>query len=132
MLLKMISATFVSSHSIKCTNFKTSSGHWRPNQWKCEFCQVTAESSKSLDPYAKSFSPKTSSPCQEAQKSTLNIDNPDEELYQNQIDILKAVNAQREAENKKLRESNDLKAKQIMNLELNWRKPDNFLIVMTT
>ena len=75
---------------------------------------------------------KTSSPCQEAQKSTLNIDNPDEELYQNQIDILKAVNAQREAENKRLGESNDLKAKRIMNLELNWRKPDNCLIVVTT
>ena len=104
----------------KCTALKSASGYWKPNQWKCLYCKdlnsrtqeenevtmVQSEKSKKPPPLSKKH-----------RKTNLNVINPDSELYQSQIHTLKAVNAEKEAENKKLKESNDLKTKRINILE---------------
>ena len=82
-----------------------------------EVTMVQSEKSKKPPPLSKKH-----------RKTNLNVDNPDSELYQSQIDTLKAVNAQKEAENKKLKESNDLKTKRINILEAELEQARSFLI----
>ena len=50
-------------------------------------------------------------------KSNVNNEHPEKEFLMSQINTLKSIVAKREAELKKSNESNELKAKRIMNLE---------------
>ena len=122
----------------KCTDLRSATGYWKPKQWRCSYCpescssslnQAEAESNADIDNTDKITASANENPIKEPnvpklppvskkhRKTTLNIHDPDAELYQTQIDILRAENAKKEAENKKIRESNDLKAKRIITLE---------------
>ena len=111
----------------KCTNLaKTQGGHWKPKSWKCHYCSSKPATSEDTIENAKNSItekvPETSdynkiSFNTRHRKSNLNLDKPDIEFLQSQLDSCRGVIAQREAELKKLKESDSLKAKRIMQLE---------------
>jgi hypothetical protein len=116
------------SYHKKCTELKKASGYWKPSQWKCIFCKDNQVDSE-ITVIVPDNSKKVPQPSRRHRKTNLNIDNPDMELYQSHIDTLKAVNAQKEAENKKLKESNDLKTKRINILEAELEQARSILIL---
>ena len=60
-------------------------------------------------------------------KSNLNLDKPDLEFLQSQLDSCRGIIAQREAELKKVKESDSLKAKRIMQLDAQLQEARNLI-----
>ena len=97
----------------KCTDLFKKSGIWRPKSWNCQFCKIQTVkdiSNEVIEPPAPKLSGRH-------RKSNILCDHPESEFLQSQINTLKSVIAMREAELKKSKESNDLKAKRIIQLE---------------
>ena len=108
----------------KCTSLKKATGHWKPSLWKCQFCQninnqnnptqigngnklPEVDNSKKLPKLAGKH----------RKSNAIGCDHPDKDFLESQINTLKSIVAKREAELKKVQESDNLKAKRIMNLE---------------
>ena len=99
----------------KCSEFKSKSGQWNePANWICQLCI-------SLNPAAITFHQSTvdKQPAtkNKHKKTNLNVDSPDVEFLNATINTLKGTVAKNEIELKKLKESNDLKVKRILQLE---------------
>ena len=105
----------------KCTNLKKAGGHWKPSHWNCSLCKDTSNSvTPPSDTASKqsAYNPTQSRPSGKHRKSNaIGCDHPDIEFLESQINTLKSIVAKREAELKKIQESDNLKAKKIMNLE---------------
>ena len=120
----------------RCTNLaKSQGGHWKPKSWKCGHCSSknqteetsTQVSNLNLNPEAEPFSIAKDKPQEfnhirtvlsgRHRRTNINLENPDTELLQSQLDSCRSIIAQREAEVKKIKESDILKAKRIMQLE---------------
>ena len=109
----------------KCTEFKSKPGQWNePNKWQCKYCAKKEDSESSntdlLNPNAVTFVPPITNQPQfsgKHRKSKVNTESPETEFLQTTVDILKVTIAKNDLEIKKLKESNDLKAKRIINLE---------------
>ena len=99
----------------KCTALKSASGaKWKPKEWKCGVCRISDETEcNSTDVFkypgywGKHKKALAAGGC----------DHPDFEFLESQINTLQSVLARREIELKKVQESDNLKAKKIMNLE---------------
>ena len=65
-------------------------------------------------------------------KSNLNLDKPELEFLQSQLDSCRSIIAQREAELEKVKESDSLKAKRIMQLEAQLQLQTQFQAISTT
>lgn len=119
----------------KCTDKKDARRNWKTPLWTCNICKIPEILSISapidvpenlderLNPEAEAFDP----PLQKSQnlpqlsgkhrKSKVNQENPESEFLKATVDTLKATIAKNGLEIKKLKESNDIKAKRIINLE---------------
>ena len=118
----------------KCTSKKESRGNWKSSPWTCQLCGPVPVyySLQTLNPNAKTFSASAEPPSGERmklptlsgrqRKSNIKIDNPETEFLKSQVDTLKGIVSQNDEEIKKLKESNDLKAKRINQLELQVRE----------
>ena len=118
----------------KCTSKKESRGNWKSSSWTCQICGPGPDSHslQTLDPNATTFSVSVEPPSGERiklptlsgrqKKSNIKIDNPETEFLKSQVDNLKGIVSQNDQEIKKLKESNDLKAKRINQLELQIRE----------
>lgn len=104
---------------------KKSTGHWKPAQWKCQYCQSKNDQNDPLvlptiviEDDSNEYRKRINKPSGKHRKSNAIIcDHPDLEFLESQINTLKSIVAKREAELKKIQESDNLKAKKIMNLE---------------
>ena len=102
----------------KCTSLKKSSGHWKPHDWNCHFCQNSNPQNPSVEIEITDKRKNPPKPGGKHRKSNVtSCEHPDKEFLESQINTLKTIVAKREAELKKIQESDNLKAKRIMNLE---------------
>ena len=108
----------------KCTEQKKLGGHWKPNTWNCQSCghknsnEVPAivETAPEVTNENNDMNlPKKSG--KHRKSNAASCQHPEKEFLESQINTLKSVVARREAELKKLQESDKLKAKRIMQLE---------------
>ena len=98
----------------KCTDLKSKSGSWKPPRWFCSKC--TEELKDDISPEKDKYV--IEKPNSKHRKANVGAcDHPDIEFLESQIITLKSVVARRETEVKKLKESDNLKAKHIMQLE---------------
>ena len=67
-------------------------------------------------------------PVGKQRKSNVNIENPDKEFLKSQLDTCKGMIAQKDLEVKKLKESNDMRAKRISALESLLQESREFII----
>ena len=121
----------------KCTSLaKSQGGHWKPKSWTCHYCcmkqstVVDNAEANIKDAFNKEHS--TSNPNKVTlnsrhRKSNLNMDKPDLEFLQSQLDSCRGIIAQREAELKKVKESDSLKAKRIMQLDAQLQEARNLI-----
>ena len=127
----------------KCTEFKSKPGQWNePTNWKCEYCvnkkvtETPQTNANKLNPNVETF--QTSNIAQpqpkmnnqpnysgKHRKSKVIEDNPEIQILQTTVDTLKATIAKNDLEIKKLKESNDLKSKRIINLEFQVKEATN-------
>ena len=118
----------------KCTEFKSKPGQWNePNNWRCQYCANKEDTvspntnENNLNPNAEVYAPSMDTTHHQTntqppfsgkhRKSKVDTENPDTQLLQATVDTLKATVAMNDLEIKKLKESNDLKSKRIINLE---------------
>ena len=107
----------------KCTDLKKSGGHWKSAHWKCHYCRSKPIENDSSNPNTNAtetlanIDKNTTKVSAKHRKSNINNEDPEKEFLRSQINTLKSIVAKREAELKKLEESDNLKAKRIMNLE---------------
>ena len=94
------------------STFKSKCGLWNePINWHCKYCarKENTESSNIdeiiLNPNAYAFSGKH-------RKSKVNTDSPEKQFLEATVDTLKATIAKNELDMKKLKEYNELKAKE--------------------
>ena len=105
------------NHHKKCTNLKKAGGHWKPSHWKCSNCvekdpkKVTVENDDNKIASIQKPSGK------HRKSNAIGCEHHNLEFLESQINTLKSIVAKREAELKKVQESDNLKAKKIMNLE---------------
>ena len=66
-------------------------------------------------------------PVGKQRKSNVNLENPENEFLKSQLETCKGLIAQKDLELKKLKESNDLRGKQITNLESLLQEARNFI-----
>ena len=112
----------------KCTDLKKAGRNWKPSIWNCQFCTptvteneiVTQDQNNDEDTTEKqteisNFPPKLAA--KHRKSNTVNCAHPEKEFLESQINTLKSIVAKREAELKKIEESDKLKAKKIMLLE---------------
>ena len=111
----------------RCTSLKSATGHWKPRTWKCQVCQLDVE--KHNDEATENETVMTlennptSKPSAKYRKSNaISCNHPDKEYLMSQINTLKSVVAKREAELKKVQESETLKTKRIIQLEAQLRE----------
>ena len=107
------------SYHKKCTQYKSSGGNWKPKTWLCEYCSTTTFLEKPSTTLEMSEQTKklTNFGGKHRKSNVNSCDHPEIEFMESQINTLKTVVAKREAELKKVQESDNLKAKRIMNLE---------------
>ena len=99
----------------KCTSLKSATGaKWKPKEWHCGICRIADYNEPTNTNVFKfpNFGGKHRKPL-----AAGGCDHPDIEFLESQINTLKSVIARRELELKKVQESDNLKAKKIMNLE---------------
>ena len=123
----------------RCTDRKDARGNWKLQTWSCKLCSPTSNvpaiaidhqdfSRDNLNPDAVVFLPnnvevapkptaKQPTFTGKHRKSKVNQTSPETEFLQTTVDTLKATVAMNEMEIKKLKESNDIKAKRILSLE---------------
>ena len=106
----------------KCTDLvKKSGGHWKPIHWKCQYCRINHDNSNHASESTNIITENSNVVQRLATKhrksNAVGCDHPDKEFLVSQINTLKSVVAKREAELKKMEESDNLKAKRIMQLE---------------
>ena len=115
----------------KCTNLaKAQGGHWKPKDWRCHYCSSKISTNEETTTQAGEYVKDTAEiPSRDGnnhlkttlnmrhRKSNLNLDKPELEFLQSQLDSCRGIIAQREAELKKMKESDTLKAKRIMQLD---------------
>ena len=126
----------------RCTDLKSkSSGHWRPNIWKCEFCLRTNPDIVILEPAVPSEestegqinAPPTGNRTKlpnltgRQRKSNIEVNNPQLEFLKAQLTSLKVALAQKDAEMKKVLESDKLKAQKIIALNAELQEQGNFI-----
>ena len=97
----------------KCTELKKAGGHWKPSTWNCESCRPTANSNKTPE----NLNAVSRLAAKHRKSNAIGCEHPDKEFLVSQINTLKSIVAKREAELKKVQESDNLKAKRIMQLE---------------
>ena len=96
-----------------CTALKEARGKWKSVNWQCSLC--IASSSTTIE--TSSSRVKLPSLLGRQRKSNVNIDDPQIEFLKSQVDTLKGVIVQNNDEIRKLKQSNELKAKRINQLE---------------
>ena len=110
----------------KCTSLKSATGHWKPTHWECERCQIVLENQTNNENFEQNEKEKDDAeiidvpqrPSAKHRKSNaVGCNHPDKEFLISQINTLKSVIAKREAELKKVQESETLKTKKIIQLE---------------
>ena len=115
----------------KCTTLKSATGHWKPRNWECNKCQNISDTHANDEVDAQETIEKEnhedeniiSKPSAKHRKSNaIGCNHPDKDFLTSQINTLKSVIAKREAELKKVQESDNLKAKKIMQLEAQLRE----------
>ena len=94
-------------------------GHWKPSNWNCHFCRSdTPEDETAKDNTEEHSTDSTNTKLStKHRKSNVDKETPEKEFLTSQINTLKSIVAKREAELKKVQESDNLKAKRIRNLE---------------
>jgi gas vesicle protein len=126
----------------RCTGKKDARGNWKSSLWTCHICCPPSNPSLSiqrLNPNAESFpdpAPKQSilesrtklPPLTGRQrKSNINLENPETDFLKSQVDTLKSIVSQNDEEIKKLKQSNELKAKRINQLESKVQEAQNVI-----
>ena len=120
----------------KCTSKKDAKGKWKSSLFICQICSPSTSTipSISLDPTAKAFPDPVQNPSVREKlptlsgrhrKSNLNLENPETEFLRSQVDTLKTAVSQNDEEIKKLKQSNDLKTKRIIQLESKLQEAQN-------
>ena len=121
----------------KCTSKKDSRGNWKTSLWACHICNPPGSDipSITLNPNAESFPdpdqtqsstrPKLPTLLGRHRKSNLDLEHPEQEFLRSQVDTLKGVVSQNDEEIKKLKQSNDLKSKRIIQLESQLQEAKN-------
>ena len=119
----------------KCTLKKDSRGNWKSNLWVCHICGPPDVPSIALNPNVNAFAPsdpkssnlrpKLPTLTGRHKKSNLNLDNPETEFLKSQVDTLKSLVSQNDEEFKKLKQSNELKSKRIIQLESKLQEAHN-------
>ena len=100
----------------KCTNLKSKSGNWKPSRWFCSTC--TNEFAEDVSPEKEIDNYTIQNPSARHRKANFAACNhSDREFLESQINTLKSIVAKREADLKTLKDSDNLKAKRIMQLE---------------
>ena len=127
--LKLVCTTCLFIYHKKCTEFRSKPGHWiEPIHWSCQLCQSNNQCKDiPLNPSANIFFPAhvTTKLSGKQRKSNVNKDSPDTEFLNSTINTLTGTIARNELELKKLRESNDLKLKRIVQLETQVKEARN-------
>ena len=124
----------------KCTDLsKSQGGHWKPKSWKCSYCSTQTssgdaptertedESLKNINEKLPASNPDKIIPSARHRKSNIKVDNPETEFLKCQLDSCRGIIAQREAELKKVKESETLKAKRIMKHESQLQEAINLI-----
>ena len=132
----------------RCTDRKDARRNWRSSFWSCQRCSFTpiipAITSDQQEAAGDTLNPDAFLPNDAAvipsvvqkqptftgkhKKSKVNIVSPETEFLQTTVDTLKATIAMNEIEIKKLKESNDIKAKRIFSLESQVQEARNHLV----
>ena len=124
----------------KCTSKKDNRGSWKPSVWSCHICSPPHNTNYSLqtlnpdaepfqDPAINSLGSRTKLPplTGRQRKSNVNLENPATDFLKSQVDTLKSVVSQNDAEIKKLKQSNDIKSKRINQLESQLQEATNLI-----
>ena len=118
-----------STYHKKCTEFKSITGrHWKPSTWCCQSCNPQPNDEQS---HSSSNVPTGQAlplpPLTGLQRKSNVGTNPEIEFYKSQIASLKSALAMKEAELKKITESDRLKAQRIMSLDAQIREHVNIM-----